>query len=61
MQQLLFIIHVLIALAIIGLVLVQRGKGAEAGAAFGGASNSMFGSQGSMPFLAKFTTVLAVT
>lgn len=60
MQQLLTILHILIALALIGLVLIQRGKGADMGAGFGaGASQTMFGSQGATPFLVKFTGMLA--
>lgn len=60
MQQLLMIFHVLIALSLIALVMLQRGKGADVGAAFGsGAANTMFGSQGSTPFLIKFTAILA--
>jgi preprotein translocase subunit SecG len=52
--------HVLISLAIIGLVLVQRGKGAEAGAAFGaGASGTVFGARGSANFLSRSTALLA--
>ena len=46
---------------LIGLILVQHGKGAEAGAAFaGGASGTVFGSQGSASFLVKLTTALAI-
>lgn len=53
-------IHVLVSLALIGLVLIQHGKGADVGAAFGsGASNTMFGSQGSSSFLFKLTCSLA--
>ncbi|MCH9643615.1 MAG: preprotein translocase subunit SecG [Gammaproteobacteria bacterium] len=60
MQQIMIILHVLFALSIIGLVLLQHGKGADVGATFGsGASNTMFGSQGSMPFLMKLTVLLA--
>jgi len=60
MQQLLMIFHVLIALSLIALVMLQRGKGADAGAALGGgAANTMFGSQGSTPFLIKLTAILA--
>jgi preprotein translocase subunit SecG len=59
-QQLLLIAHVFIALGIIGLVLLQRGKGAEAGAAFGaGASGTVFGSRGSASFLTRATAFLA--
>ncbi len=61
MYQLIMLLHVLIAIAIIGLVLIQHGKGADVGAAFGsGASNTMFGSQGSGGFLFKITGVLAL-
>lgn len=60
MQQLILVIHVLVAAAIVALVLVQHGKGADVGAAFGaGASNTMFGSQGSTSFLMKVTAGLA--
>ncbi len=59
-QQLLLIIHLLLAFAIIGLVLVQHGKGADAGAAFGsGASGTVFGSAGSGSFLTHLTTTVA--
>ncbi len=60
MQQIIGILHVLIALAIIALVLVQQGKGADMGASFGGASGTMFGSQGATPFLVKITGVFAL-
>lgn len=54
------IVHVLIAVGIVGLVLLQRGKGAEAGAAFGaGASSTIFGARGSANFLSRSTAVLA--
>ena len=53
-------IHVLVALAIIGLVLMQHGKGADMGAAFGsGASGSLFGATGSANFLSRATGILA--
>ena len=61
MYQLILIIHVLIALILIGLVLIQHGKGADIGAAFGsGASNTVFGSQGTGGFLFKLTGGLAL-
>jgi preprotein translocase subunit SecG len=61
MQQLIIIIHILTAMAVIALILMQRGKGADAGAAFGsGASQTMFGSKGSFPFLCKLIGVLAM-
>ena len=60
MESLILTVHVLVALCIIVLVLLQHGKGADAGAAFGsGSSNTMFGSQGPVPFLVKMTAILA--
>ena len=60
METILLVIHVLLSLAIIGLVLLQRGKGAEAGAALGGgASASVFGARGAANFLSRSTAVLA--
>jgi preprotein translocase subunit SecG len=54
-------VHVLSALGIIGLVLIQHGKGADMGAAFGsGASGSLFGATGSANFLSRTTAILAV-
>ena len=54
------IFHVLLAASLIAIVLLQRGKGAEAGAAFGaGASGTVFGSRGSSSFLSRTTAVLA--
>ena len=60
MHTLLLIIHVLLAVSLIVLVLIQHGKGADAGAAFGsGASATVFGSRGSASFLTRATAVLA--
>ena len=60
MQTILLLVHVLIAIALVGLVLLQHGKGADAGAAFGsGASQTVFGSQGSGSFLTRITAILA--
>lgn len=60
MENIVIVVHVLVALAIIGLVLLQQGKGAEAGASFGaGASQTVFGSQGGGDFFSKLTAVLA--
>lgn len=54
-------IHVIVAVLLIGLVLIQHGKGADVGAAFGsGASNTLFGSQGTGGFLFKVTGGLAI-
>lgn len=61
MQTLIAVIHVIVAVIIVGLVLLQQGKGADAGASFGaGASQTVFGSSGSGNFLVKATTVAAV-
>ena len=58
---LVLMVHVLVAIGIIGLVLLQHGKGADAGAAFGGgASGSVFGATGSANFLSRATAILAV-
>lgn len=60
MFQILLVVHVIITAAIIGLVLMQQGKGADAGAAFGsGASGTVFGSRGASNFLSKTTAILA--
>lgn len=57
----LLVLQALVSIALIGFILVQHGKGADAGAAFGsGASSTVFGSRGSGNFLTKTTTVLAV-
>ena len=58
--NIIIVVHVLIALAIIGLVLLQHGKGADMGSGFGGgASGSLFGATGSANFLSRATAVLA--
>jgi preprotein translocase subunit SecG len=58
--SILLTIHILVALVIIGLVLMQHGKGADMGAAFGsGASGSLFGATGSANFMSRTTGVLA--
>ncbi|HEA51508.1 preprotein translocase subunit SecG [Marinobacter antarcticus] len=61
-ETLVVVVHVVIAVALVGLVLIQQGKGADAGAAFGGggASQTVFGSQGSGNFLTRMTTLLAL-
>ncbi len=60
-HTLLFVLQVLVAVALIGIILVQHGKGADAGAAFGsGSSSTVFGSQGSGNFMTKATTGLAI-
>ena len=60
METLVWIIHIIAALGTIGLVLMQHGKGADMGAAFGsGASGSLFGSSGSANFLSRTTAIFA--
>lgn len=60
LHNIILVIHVIIAVALIGLVLIQHGKGADAGAAFGGgASGTVFGSQGAASFLTRSTAILA--
>jgi preprotein translocase subunit SecG len=60
MYEILIVVYLLVALALIGLVLIQHGKGADMGAAFGaGASATVFGSSGTGNFLTKTTTILA--
>ncbi len=60
METFIVVVHVIVAIAIVGLVLLQQGKGADAGAAFGaGASNTVFGSAGTGNFLTRSTTVAA--
>lgn len=63
METILLVVHVLLSLVIIGLVLLQRGKGADAGAALGGggggASGSVFGARGATNFLSRSTAILA--
>jgi preprotein translocase subunit SecG len=54
------VVHILVCVALILIVLLQAGKGAEMGAAFGGASQTIFGSAGAMGFLSKLTTVAAI-
>lgn len=57
---LILVVHIVTALSIIGLVLLQHGKGADMGAAFGsGASGSLFGATGSANFLSRTTAILA--
>lgn len=60
MQTILIVIHVILAIALTGFVLVQHGKGADAGAAFGsGASSTVFGARGAASFLTRTTAILA--
>jgi len=60
LETVVIVVHLLGAIGVVGLVLLQQGKGADAGASFGaGASATVFGSQGSATFLSRFTAILA--
>jgi len=60
LHNVILIIHVILSISLIGLVLIQQGKGADMGAAFGsGASNTVFGSQGSASFISRATGIIA--
>ena len=60
LEFIVWMVHVLVAVTLVGLVLLQHGKGADMGAAFGsGASGSLFGASGSANFLSRATAVLA--
>ena len=60
MQALLITLHILVCLALIGVVLLQQGKGADMGAAFGGSSQTLFGSAGGATMLGKLTAAAAI-
>ncbi len=60
METVILIVHVLAAIGVVSLVLLQQGKGADMGAAFGsGASSTVFGSEGSSSFITRATAILA--
>ena len=58
-MTIIIVLHILVCFALILIVLLQAGKGAEMGAAFGGASQTIFGSAGAMGFLTKLTAIAA--
>jgi len=60
MHTIVIVIHVIVSLALVSIVLLQHGKGAGIGAAFGGSSQTVFGSTGAAPFLAKLTAIVAI-
>jgi preprotein translocase subunit SecG len=60
LQTLVLVIHVVACMALIAIVLLQTGRGAEMGAAFGGSSQTLFGSSGGSTFLGKLTTAAAI-
>ncbi|WBA82291.1 preprotein translocase subunit SecG [Endozoicomonas sp. GU-1] len=60
METIILLVHVLVAVGVIAMIMLQQGKGAETGASFGsGASQTVFGSQGSANFLSRTTAILA--
>ena len=60
MQLILIVLHIVVCIALILIVLLQKGKGANMGAAFGGSSQTVFGSGGAGTFLTKITTFAAI-
>ncbi len=61
MSTLIIVIHIIVCLFLIGIVLIQGGKGAELGSAFGGGSSqTLFGARGAATVLSKITTIMAV-
>ena len=60
MDTLLIVVHVIVCLFLVGIVLLQHGKGADIGASFGGSSQSLFGTEGPLPLLNKITTASAI-
>ena len=60
MDTLLTIVHIIVCLFLVGIVLLQHGKGADIGATFGGSSQSLFGTEGPLPLLNKITTAAAI-
>src|SRR5512132_1924537 len=60
MYTFILIIHVIVCIFLIFIVLIQSGKGAELGAAFGGSSQTLFGARGAATFFSKMTTISAI-
>lgn len=60
MKLVLILLHSVVCISLILIVLLQKGKGADMGAAFGGSSQAVFGSTGAMSFLTKTTTIVAI-
>ena len=60
MQAFIIFLHILVCIALILIVLLQKGKGADMGAAFGGSSQTVFGGAGANSFLSRLTTAAAV-
>ena len=61
MYEVLIVVYLVVAIGLVGLILIQQGKGADMGASFGaGASGTLFGSSGSGNFLTRSTAILAI-
>lgn len=60
MLSVLLFVHTVLCLTLVGLVLIQQGKGADMGAAFGGGSNTVFGAAGAADFITRLTTGVAI-
>lgn len=60
MTTILIVLHIFVCLFLIGIVLLQHGKGADIGASFGGSNQSLFGTEGPLPLLNKITTLAAI-
>ncbi len=60
MTTIILSIHIIVCLSLVGLVLLQHGKGADMGATFGGSSQTVFGSDGPVPLMNKITTIAAI-
>lgn len=60
MTTLIIVLHTIVCFFLIGIVLLQHGKGADIGATFGGSSQSLFGTEGPLPLLNKITTLAAI-
>ena len=60
MQFFVMLLHIIVCIALILIVLLQKGKGADMGAAFGGSSQTVFGSAGAASFLSKVTAAAAI-
>jgi preprotein translocase subunit SecG len=60
MESVLLVVHYFVCIFLVIVILLQAGKGADIGAAFGGASQTVFGTRGAATFLSKMTTVVAI-
>ncbi|MBI5641781.1 MAG: preprotein translocase subunit SecG [Nitrospirae bacterium] len=60
LSTLILVLHIIVCIFLIFIVLIQSGKGAELGAAFGGSSQTLFGARGAATFFSKMTTIAAI-